>query len=285
VISTVALGVGGALYLKVERLEGELRGARSPTRETGPSAVANELPDIPATGREAAERTPGEAEAGPVQVASKATAPKAQTLEERITRLERRAQAGGGPLERPWRTRRFARNVDDLAEHLSLTQTQKARIQDVIDRGRQRIDDVLKIPDETGKSPYERREEGRKKLEELAKNPQPGAVLGMATDMLSYRERKIPGRNETYGSEIDRIRREAREEIATALDVKQREAFEQTDTDTLLGGGGHQVSFAFASGPDGEHAGEVAVLEVGTSVVTEEAEVAEEAPEGTAGGG
>jgi hypothetical protein len=166
--------------------------------------------------------------------------------------------------------------VDDLERHLSLNPAQRSRVEVALERGRQRIDDLLRIPDETGKSPHEQKAEARRKLEEAMKTPQPGAILAI-TDLASYRRRKIPGRAETYGQEIDRIKKETRDEIATALDAEQREELEDTNVDGLFGET-EQVSFAIAAGD----AGEGAILELGTGY--SEPDPAETPPPGPAPG-
>jgi len=275
VVATLALGLSVVLLVKVTHLEGELKRTRAPIRVSErslPSAeaddpfasVAGELP-LRATLEEApgAERsTPG------------APRPQAQerTLEEKVADVERQLQAMRSERGHKWPLpQRFAGTVGELSKQLSLSPTQRARIEDAIDRGKQRIEDVLKIPDETGKSPYERREEARKKLEESMKNPEPGPVLAFMTDAFAYRGRKIPGRGDTYGDEIDRIKKETREEIASALDADQRESFAQTNIDPMLGGGGRQISIvsSLATGPD-EESGAGIVVEMGATMTDEE---------------
>jgi len=65
---------------------------------------------------------------------------------------------------------------------------------------------------------------------------------------------KIPGRNETYRQEIDRIRKETRDEIDGALSADQKERFADTRIDPLLGDTGGTMSFTTrisSGGPDG----------------------------------
>lgn len=285
-MAAVALGAATVLYLRVEELERDLGSPRAASRE---GAKVREMPmgEGSMVLEQRAERERGlGADDAPADALGAGGDGRRASFEERIAQLERDQKTLRTERGVPFRfSEKFARNTDDLAKQLSLTSTQRTRIEDVIGRARQRIEDVLKIPDETGKSPFERGAEGRKKLEEAMKNPQPGGVLAFATDVISSRDRKIPGRNETYGDEIDRIRKETREEIATALDAKQQEAFQQTNVDGLLGEAGH-VSFAYAVGDGGEDGGNEMVVEMGTSIVTEgdvvapgEEDPAPEAPE------
>lgn len=268
VLAALALGLAVVLYVKVDRLESALGNARAAPKEgirhaetrtaewDGGVRVREEASE-PSADRGAAVHASGRGSANP----------RPESLEERITRLEHGQQALRTERGIPFRSQRFARNTEDLAKQLSLTSTQRTRIDDVIGRARQRIEDVLKIPDETGKSPFERRAEARKNIEEAMKNPRPGVpgMLSIATDMISYRDQKIPGRNDTYGDEIDRIRKETREEISTALDAKQQEAFQETNVDGLLGETG-QMSFAYVvgSGTDGGEA--EMVVEMGADI-------------------
>ncbi len=283
-MAAVALGAATALYMKVEQLEKDRGSPRAAPRE---GARVTETALDGGQGPIAMRRGGGEREPGlgAVEAADDASAgvgaarDSPASIEERIARLERDQKALRPGHGMPWRpSQTFARNVDDLARHLSLTSTQRTRIEDVIARGRQRIEDVLKIPDETGKSPYERRAEARKKIEEAMKNPQPGGLLAFATDLVSSRDRKIPGRNDTYADEIDRVRKETREEISSALDAKQRESFEQTNVDGLLGEAG-QMSFTYAVGDVGADGQGEMMVEMGADIVTDAHEMpADETP-------
>jgi len=256
VMAALSLCAAVVLYVRVEHLERDMGASRAEPRDArtlgvadGEAARAYPLPAPAAAG--------GTGTGGESRPAATAAAPgagsgeRAPSLEERVMRLEE-SQKAMQVRERPWRQieRTFARDVDDLARKLSLTPTQKVQMEDVVTRGRQRIEDVLKIPDETGKSPYERRVEARKRLADAMHGSEPGGVLAFATDMVSYRNRKIPGRNDTYGAEIDRIRKETREEMGRVLDAKQQEDFDQMNVDGLLGEGG-QVSIAYAVGDVG----------------------------------
>jgi hypothetical protein len=252
VMATLALGGVAVLYLRVEKLERDLGAQRvvaTPARETG----RLELPPV-SRDPEGGEAEPDGERAPAASAPAGGTATRAATIEDRLAKLEQRQQAleSGRAEGAPWRRheQRFARSVEDLGRKLSLTPTQQARVEDAVGRGRQRIEDVLKIPDETGKSPFERRADARKKLEEAVKGAQPGGVLALATDLVSYRDRKIPGRNETYGDAIDRIRNDTRDEIRGSLSATQQETFDQTNVDGLLGDTG-QVSFAYTLGDAG----------------------------------
>jgi hypothetical protein len=153
-----------------------------------------------------------------------------------------------------------AHSVADLERTLSLTPSQTARVKTAVDRARQRVEDVLSIPDETGRSPLERREEQRKKVLDALKNKDQSGILTLAVDSIGNRDRQIPGRNATYGQEIERITKETREEIAAGLSEDQRKTFADTRIDPLVagqGGGG----FAFMTGAT------VEVGEVGEVVV------------------
>ena len=276
ILAALALGLSGVLYLKVDQLQDEVRSARAPARieERTVAPLDSSVAFAPEPG--ALVGAPGAMGGGapatregapPVRVPGD----RERSLEERLAHVQRELaemKAERGVFRHPSRT--FARSVDDLSRHLSLSSTQRTRIEDAVDRAKRRIEDVLKIPDETGKSPYERRQEAQKKIEEALKDPKPGSVLAVTADLFSYREQKIPGRADTYGDEIDRIKKETREEIAAALDPKQREAFQETSIDPMLGGGGGQVAFfSSMSGPEGEETQGEIVVEMGTTITDE----------------
>lgn len=269
VLAALALGLVAVLYVKVDRLESRLGSARAEPREGIGAVEIGRAPEWGVAARVRDEESGGLADRGPAVHASGGGGADTRpaSLEERITRLEHGQQALRTERGIPFRSQRFARNTEDLAKQLSLTSTQRTRIDDVIGRARQRIEDVLKIPDETGKSPFERRAEARKNIEEAMKSSRPGVpgMLSIATDMISYRDQKIPGRSDTYGDEIDRIRKETREEISTALDAKQQEAFQETNVDGLLGETG-QMSFAYVVGSDTGGGEAEMVVEMGADI-------------------
>jgi hypothetical protein len=90
-------------------------------------------------------------------------------------------------------------------------------------------------------------------MTEAIKNKDTGGIIAFASDMLGYRKQPIPGRNATYGEEIDRVKQETRDEIAASLTAQQREAFEDTNIDPMLGGGGTMAYSVFqAKSKDGE---------------------------------
>jgi len=278
VLAAVAVGGVVMLYFRTEDLSDQLRSlSRDGSPEARLTVESSEPRGLLAT--EGSRRAASQASMPvPAAQAGAAPAPSPGTLEERIERLEADRDRLAREVERTrdlpgaraWKgPRAFARNVDDLSSRLNLTPTQRARIQDAVDRGKQRIDEILRIPDESGKSPYERREEQRKKLKEALKDPgkAAGGVLALAGDFMSYRESKIPGRNETYGQEIERVQKETRDEISQSLDASQKEAFADTNIDSMLGGGGSMALAITSFGPaDGDH--EVFV-ETGATLVEE----------------
>jgi Spy/CpxP family protein refolding chaperone len=287
-MAAVSLICATMLYLKVGQLERDLGSPRATPRDV------DRLPDmaLEGRGRSLAPETRPAGEVGRDAAPAAAHAGdmrdgKPVSLEERIARLEREQKTLRAGHGMPMFSEKFARNIDDLEKQLSLTSAQRTRIEDAVGRARQRIEDVLRIPDETGKSPFERRAEARKKLEETMKNPQAGGVLAFASDLMSHRNRKIPGRNDTYGGEIDRIRKEARQEIKNELDPKQQETFQQTNVDAMLGDAGEQVSFAYAMGDAGGGVDGM-VVEMDSNVVTEDIAMPDEGetpPEAGEGGG
>jgi hypothetical protein len=262
-VASVSLGAAGLLHVKVDRLERVLSTARAgPWEGKGrPSAddpAASSWSGVPRV--EGGEFAPAAGDGGEGLEPGVGGAGREPTVEERLARLEERQRTLDGGPGLTWRPGRRTpvRSLDELAQRLTLTATQRSRIEDAIARGRQRVEDVLKIPDETGKSPFERRAEARKRIEEAMRNPGAGGLLAFASDLVGYRDKRIPGRADTYGDEIDRIRKETREEVDSALDAKQQETFRDTSVDGLLGDAA-QVSFAYAVGDAGA-AGEAGVV-------------------------
>lgn len=278
VMAALSLAAAVLLYMRVDELAREMGSPRAQAPDARSPELAQGVHEgaylsAPPSHPPAEARGSGVVADGPAVRAGSSTSSLA--LEERVQRLEesqRAMQAHAGP---GWQRvdRAFAHSVDDLAQKLSLTPTQRAQMDDVVARGRQRIEDVLKIPDETGKSPYERRVEARQKLADAMKSPQTTGMFAMATDLFSYRNHKIPGRNETYGDEIDRVRKETKEEMSRVLDAKQQEDFSQMNVDPVLGEGG-QVSIAYAIGDMGG----ASIVETQGQVVEDGEALAPDAP-------
>lgn len=236
-----ALALGGVLvlYVRVDRLADRVRPwaqersrperepptpPEEPQRTWTSSAVAGD-------GGEALRKEAGAAPADPGRQGARDAGP---SLEERVARLEERA-APGTRGHAPWGLPRFASTVDQLAKDLGLSAAQQSRVEDAIRRGTQRIEDVLRIPDADGRSPWERRQERRQKLSEALGKGEKSALLEIGLSPLRERETRIPGRETTYGEEIDRIRAETRSEIESQLSPEQREEFGDMRIDPLLG--------------------------------------------------
>jgi len=265
-LSTLALAGVVIVYLEVDRLSQEVRSLARAGTEERTGASVRRAPVTPAgvmgARRESsAENTHGGPSSGSRKDAMGGAADRGAqaTVLERIARLEQAEQARrahrGLPTPTPFRFPRYARTVDDLARSLRLTPTQADRVRDAIDRGRRRVEAILKIPDETGRSPFERREEQRRRIREAVKSGEHGDVLKLAQEMRSAHQRPIPGRDATYAQEVARVRRETREEIGASLDQKQRKEFAETNIDGLVGGpgGGPVAVSVLRTGPaDGD---------------------------------
>ena len=96
----------------------------------------------------------------------------------------------------------------------------------------------MKIPDSEGRSPHERRLERREKIRDAVTSGKTDGLVNLAMGAMAYRNKEIPGRGKTYGEEVDRIRNETRAEIDRELGPEQRDTFENTRIDSLVGGGG-----------------------------------------------
>jgi len=247
ILSVLSLGGVVALYVKVDDLSGQIRRARS-DRDAGDRKTADAGPPEYVIGKSAGRSDePGALSAhdGMPSHASPGDRPApAGTLEERLARLEQReeeralrgdADPGNGVV---YRMPKFVRDVDDLAAQLKLSSTQKDRVQEAIRRGKARIDEILSIPGTDGKTIKEVRAERQRKLLAAMTNPEKnaGQMVALTLSGHSRLEERIPGRNETYRQELDRIKGETRNEIKGSLDADQGKKFDDLEVDHLLGG-------------------------------------------------
>jgi hypothetical protein len=262
----------GVVYVKVENLSDQVmpltQGRAEPRRViiADEERVAEAEPYARARETVARAPAPESVEAEPVR-----------TIEERIERLERaetkrRTEPGDARVSAPsfFRSTPFVRNVKDLSDRLKLTRAQRDRVQAAVDHGKRRIEEIMKIPDEEGKSPYERREERQKKIEEALKSGKTDGIVTLAMSGMSHRNKKIPGQNATYGEEIDRVKKETREEMAQTLSQEQQEEFKDIRVDPMLGGSGafqtYAVGFAGPGAKDGEGSRAKVIIEKGVAV-------------------
>jgi hypothetical protein len=272
-MSTVALACGVYVAVEVSRIRDELGRTRQPRERAvlAEEPVALATARRPASDRGIAVREAPTRQVADAQAEEAPDAPRA-ALEERIARLEKGQEKMRASRHVPamgFRSHRFARTVDDLAKNLKLTPTQKTRVEQAVERGKRQIDEIMKIPDETGKSPFERRQERRKKMKEAVQKKDTGSLIAFAGDMFAYRNQQIPGRNATYGDEIDRVKKETRDEVASSLSVTQQETFEETNIDPLLGGGGGTMALSvFHTATDGGEEGGTGAI-VGGSIEVE----------------
>ena len=250
-VSTVSLACGVYVVVEITRIRDEIGRTRQPRERV---VVAAEPSGLSPARRPATDPSTLEDRAAPARAQPSPAAEPRATLEDRVARLEKgqeqiRETTRHGPAM-PFRGPAFARSVEDLARNLELTPTQKARVEQAVEHGKRQIEEIMKIPDETGKSPFERRQERRKKMMEAVKNKDTGSLIAFSSDFFSHRNKQIPGRNATYGEEIDRVKKETRDEVASSLSVEQKKTFDDTNIDPLLGGGGAMAVSVFQSTTD-----------------------------------
>ena len=269
ILSSIALVGMGVMYLKLDELSERVGSERAGVR-TERAAVAQPAEEDEYVA--SVHRAPAPA---PVRLAQ---------LEKRMEKMEKEgakskptfnwgSEDSGLKFRMP-RFKRPYRSVKRFAKDLKLTNVQQDRVQAAIDRGRERIENIMKMPGEDGSSPHERRAAALEKLRERAKSGKhdAGSIMSIMPALTGYRNEKIPGMNATYGEEIDRVKRETREDVKANLSPEQQEQFADTNIDVMLGGGGgtHMVS-VFASGDGGDGIGGL-VVEVGKSIEIEEPE-------------
>jgi hypothetical protein len=284
ILSVVALAGVGAVYLKLESQSEQfdrLLQARSEARRS--SDRSSDARDEGGWANEPARRTvravpddperPATAEAGEAPMSRADLERTLVDLRRKVDRMEQDRSS------MPMRVRglpKYARDVKQLSSMLKLTKGQAARVEDAVARGKQRVEEILKIPDETGKSPFERRQELRKKVKEASKTGKWQELTAAAMSAHSYRNKLIPGRSQTYGEAVKGITEETRTEIAQNLNEQQKKEFEDTKIDPLVSGeGGAAVSFSYVATTDGG-AEDVDVVEGGAIHIVEEEPVVDE---------
>ena len=121
----------------------------------------------------------------------------------------------------------FSNSVDGIVLGLKLTSVQAAQVKDVVEWTNRRIDDLLTLPGPEGKSPRSVAEERQRLAKELVPEHARGSVSVSVKPVL-YRRWSIPGRECTYGDELNRIETEGYEQIKRLLSDEQRKEYEST---------------------------------------------------------
>ena len=248
ILSTFSLAGVGLLYVEVRDLSESVSLARRST-DARSDARGGVVEPIESDERFAyGDAAPGESDPSPRADLRKGA--RNASFEDRLDALEKKFETESPSSSMKLMPRRvfssagYYVGTDQLAKDLKLTTNQKDRVEAIFKRGRELIQDVLKIPDEEGKSPYERRREVMKKVREQAAN-NPTGVFSLWGNMMGHNKKKIPGRNVTYAEEIERIKKETREDVNSVLDVEQQEKFKDANVDSLTGGHGGGTTSIF----------------------------------------
>jgi len=277
VISLIAVGV---LYVKVDDMSDELRLARSGRadvdRETAADSRSSDRAPYYASNHATRPVSHASNRSDPVADDDEGEIERPATVEERLARLERKAkQERRNPMSM-WQAPKFARNLDDLSDQLKLTRTQRDRVDQAIQRGKDRIDAVMSIPGADGKSPKQAREERMKKLLSARKDPNKnhGQILNLAMGGLGRMNEEVPGSNETYADQVKRIKTETRDEVNSNLSPEQQEDFKGTNIDGMMGApGGSAVSVFMTTptsdGDDGDNSGGSIIVESGGEIAVD----------------
>lgn len=262
VVALVALGVAAFAFLtardaaraareadlagldaRLVALEASVLGSLAPPERPGALAVGT-------TERPAPTEAPSAASGS--ALAGQAPPLGARELARRLEALERRlAEAGpAGSVEvaskgeiagstdavvstaTPW-----VSSLDDAEQRFGLSSGQRADLERTIADAKREIDALRKVPDETGTT-WEAVERAMLRMEN-------GAVHYDASKLSAFREQVVPGRNESFGAAMRRVRTEAARRMRDALSPSQREAWDQANTKSLVPGTDDPGGFGF----------------------------------------
>jgi len=265
-LSVVSLAAVAVLAVQVNDLADEIELARA-SRPTSDRTASDESRDL--TYRDLGYRKPprevsSESSNSDQVPASSSSSSSSEdevqqgTVEERIAKIERDLKRQRSHPMPVFRGPRHVRNVDDLSEHLKLTRSQRDRVEDSIRRGRERVDAIMSVPGADGVSPKQAQEARQKKLFEALAAPDKddATILKLAMGGRRKLNEKVPGSNETYRQQIQRIKQETRSEVNSGLGAEQQEAFKDTNIDSLVGGGASSSVSFFATSEDSDGGGE-----------------------------
>lgn len=130
-------------------------------------------------------------------------------------------------------------SVDDAAEAFELSPGQKADMERILVDAKREVDALRKVPDETGAT-WESVEKDVVRMEN-------GAIHFDGSKLSTFREKVIPGRNESFGSSMRKLREDAARRLKDTLSPAQRASWEKAQTGGLLPGSDAGGGFGFMS--------------------------------------
>jgi hypothetical protein len=138
-------------------------------------------------------------------------------------------------------------SFDEAAKDLELDDGQKADWERILADSRREIDELRRIPDEEGNT-----------MEGLQREMLTGMTDGGSrrfdfSKIVAQRQKRIPGRSETYGEADKRVRDSAKTRLRATLSAPQQSKFDKTSVDPLLSSGalGSQAIQLFTAPPAG----------------------------------
>lgn len=166
-------------------------------------------------------------------------------LERRLAELEkaaaRRAEAPAPAstteVAAPQVEHRWIGSLDDAATAFDLAPGQKADMDRILADGRREVDALRKLPDDAGTT-WEAVEKDVVKMVN-------GSIQFDNSKLSAFREKVIPGRAESFGGAMRRIREDTARRLKETLSPTQREAWDKSMTGGLLPGSDDGGGFGF----------------------------------------
>ena len=238
----------GVLAQRLADAEAALAAPKAPAAQPPPPAAAS------------ATRT----DAGLAGRAPAGDAPAAANVEARIAALEkseaefRKAMSAGsvaipgdrdvippvlpmlGDAPLRFEMPRIYGSPEDAAKHLDLSPSQKAEFERVAADAKRDLEDLKKVPDETGKTWTDVAKETFSVGE--------GGVFSFNDSKLrEFREKTVPGRGESFGAAERRIRDGAKSRLRSGLTADQQAKFDKAMVDPMLGSADGGASMIISS--------------------------------------
>jgi hypothetical protein len=129
----------------------------------------------------------------------------------------------------------FLGSVDDAAKQLDLTPAQKADLERIAADANRRIEELKKIPDEEGKTWADAETTS---LEVPGGQGALRVMFGSNDKVRAFREKTIPGRNESFGAAERKIVADAKSQVRSGLSPDQQKKWDAAKTESLFGGDG-----------------------------------------------
>ena len=186
-------------------------------------------------------------------------------IEERLAKQDERATAMGSapaisshmPMRvSPFGGKRFLRSADDAAKALELDDAQKSDMERILQSAKHELDRLYDTQDDNGDTLAALQKDMHDKIKGRKGDEPFKSLMSDVMKLQAFKQKQIPGSDETFGQAERRIHQNAMRDIRRGLSPDQQREWDNSHTGGLLpGAGGTTVSTVMVGEPAGVFVG------------------------------